>query len=461
MNDAPLMLSVSGLRGIIGQSLTPAVATRYAVSYGNWLKCRDDFDGGPRVVVGRDSRPSGVMLEQAVVAGLVGVGCHVIRLGVVTTPSTGIMVEALAAAGGLVLTASHNPGQWNGIKALCDNGAAPSRKQAEQVFDLFHRAEVSTAMVDDLGSIEEDDTTHRVHVERVVGQIDRAAIAGRKLKVVLDSGHGAAGPVTAMLLRELGVELIHLYPEPTGRFPHPPEPLRENLEELCGQVTAHDADVGFAQDPDGDRLVVVDETGRYIGEEYTLALACRRVLERGASPQIIVTNLSTSRMVDDVAALWGATVIRTPVGEANVAAAMCNHGASAGGEGNGGVIWPPVVSVRDSLSGIGLILEMMASSADLPQSLSSLVNRMPAYAIVKDKVAVSKELVDRVGQDLPGHFPEQRVDVQDGVRIDWDDQWIHIRPSNTEPILRLIAEAADTQAATKLIGRVRAVLGID
>ena len=482
MPSAPLMLSVSGLRGLIGQSLTPNVATRYGAAIGSWLKAQTN-QPAPHVVVGRDSRPSGEMIELAAAAGLISVGCKVTLLGIVTTPTVAIMTEHLHAHGGMVLTASHNPIIWNGIKTLRADGVAPPPDQANEIIRRFKSDDVSFQPVEALLPMSRDQSSHRVHVDRVLPLVDRDAIRKAKLKVVVDSVHGAGGPAAAMLLKELGVELIHMYGEPTGHFPHTPEPTRENLTELAAVVKKHNAACGFAQDPDADRLALVDDTGSYIGEEYTLALCALHVLASGvgcrmsgverqdtssASPPksdtrnpkpapVVVANLSTSRMLDDIAAMFGASVIRTAVGEANVAAAMKSHHALIGGEGNGGIIDPRVIHVRDSITGIALVLDLLAARR---QPLSAIAKSIPAYAIVKDKIAFDADIAARAVPALRHAFSDQNIDLQDGVRIDWFDRWVHVRPSNTEPIMRIIAEAPTAADANALIAEVKRAIGI-
>lgn len=453
--DAPLMLSVSGARGIVGASLTPPMLARYAAAVGSWLREQHrDAVERVHVVVGRDSRPSGAMCEHAAVAGLLAVGCRVTRLGVATTPGVAIMTRQLEAQGGLVLTASHNPIEWNGVKVLRHDGAAPPPGEARQIIDRFNEDRIDYVGVERLQSAARRDDTWRIHRDLILPHVDVDAIRNAKLKVVVDSVHGAGGHETAALLEALGVETVHLYAEPTGLFPHPPEPTAEHLVDLCGQVTEHGGDVAFAQDPDADRLAIVDETGRYIGEEYTLALCVAHRLQTG---QTAAANLSTSRMIDDIAAALGATVQRTAVGEANVAEGMRRHGAVIGGEGNGGVILPSISHVRDSLVGIALVLEMLALRK---QPLSRIVDDLPRYAIVKDKVPVDAELVSRLGPTLRAAFADVKVDEQDGVRLDWPDRWVHVRPSNTEPILRLIAEAREPGDARALLGKVRQALNL-
>ena len=457
INDAPLMLSVSGLRGIIGQSLIPPVAVRYAAGFGQWLKSEGLGTDTPHVVIGRDSRPSGEMMAMAATAGLIGVGCQVTDIGIATTPGVAIMTEHLKADGGLVITASHNPIIWNGIKALRADGMAPPPQQAQEIIRQFNHEELKFCSVECMQPVTHDTTVHETHVDRVLAHIDTQAIRKRRFKVVVDSVHGAGGPVTAKLMNQLGVELISLYATPTGHFPHEPEPNKQNLTELCQVVQKHQADIGFAQDPDADRLAVVDEQGCYIGEEYTLVLACLQLLRRSDTiqPATLVANLSTSRMIDDLSKTYNTRVIRTPVGEANVATAIKNHNALMGGEGNGGVIWPKVGHVRNSVAGMALLLELMAHSQ---KPLSNIVSKIPRYAIVKDKINIPSGMASQGIELLGKHYTSQETDTQDGIRIDWPDRWVHVRPSNTEPILRIIAEADTVINAQQLINDVKQIL---
>lgn len=457
MSQDALMLSISGLRGSIGGSLTPDVAARYAGAVGSWFKAQTG-KAAPHIVVGRDSRPSGAMIEAAAVAGLVGVGCKVTTLGIVSTPGVAIMAGELNADGGMVITASHNPIIWNGIKVLRHDGMAPPADQARQIIARYNDGAIDHVGVENLQAVSHSDQTHRVHVDRALGAVNVDAVRQLKAKVVLDSVHGAGGTGAAMLLEALGAEVVHLYGEPTGQFPHTPEPLEENLTELAAAVREHGADVGFAQDPDADRLAIVDNTGRYIGEEYTLVLGAMNVLR--STPTPVAANLSTSRMIDDLAAAHGQVVHRTPVGEANVVEAMQREGCQVGGEGGGGIICPKVVSVRDSFAGIALTLELLASEG---RSLSDIVDALPSYAIVKDKLPIQEGMAARAIATLGEAFADERIDTQDGIRIDIeaDKSWVHLRPSNTEPILRIIAEAPEADTAHALIARVRQAIGID
>lgn len=458
--DAPLMLSISGMRGLIGLSLTPAVATRYATAFGNWLAEKDHRRPGhdpataPHVVIGRDSRASGPMLEHAAVAGLLAAGCRVTRVGILSTPGVAVMADQLQADGGMVITASHNPFPWNGIKALRYDGVAPPPDQAHDIINRFREDRLTYVDVPSLQTATQDDTGTATHVQRVLQLVDVEAIRSAKLSAVVDSVHGAGGDEARALLDALGVTLHHLYAEPTGDFPHVPEPTKDNLTELCAVVADQGADIGFAQDPDADRLAVVDEKGAYIGEEYTLALCALHKLGAGES---VAANLSTSRMVDDVAAAVGGSVIRTAVGEANVTEGMRAHRATLGGEGNGGIIDSRVSQVRDSLIGMAYLCEMLAARG---QPLSAIVAGQPSYAIVKDKADIDPAVLEAMPAKMAEHFAGQRIDAQDGVRVDWDDRWVHVRPSNTEPIIRVIAEARDQASAEQLVAEVRGVLGL-
>ncbi len=449
---APLMLGISGMRGLVGQSLKPEIVCRYAAAFGHWLKTARDT-AAPVVVLGRDSRPSGAMYENAVAAGLTSVGCRVIRVGILSTPGVAIMGDHRDADGGVVITASHNPKPWNGVKLLRHDGVAPPPDQARAIIDLYKKNAAAHVEVDALQSEETDFSGAQVHLDRVAAVVDVQAIRAAKLKVVVDSVHGAGGDEAALLLDHLGVERVHLYAQPTGHFPHVPEPLRENLTELCEVVKQQGAHAGFAQDPDADRLAIVDEQGSYIGEEYTLVLCALAQLGQGDAT---AANLSTSRMIDDVAAAAGATVVRTPVGEANVAAAMREHGATVGGEGGGGIIYRPISQVRDSVVGMALVCELLAKRK---QALSAVVASTPAYAMVKEKIAIVPGSAGPALQWAAQHFADQKVDVQDGVRVDWPDRWVHVRPSNTEPLLRIIAEATTQADAKALVDQVRAGVG--
>jgi phosphomannomutase len=432
-----LIISVSGMRGIVGENLTTSVAGDYSRAFGTFLKNRQPGkEEKPSVCIGRDSRPSSQMLKSAVVAGLCDIGIDVVDSGMVTTPSVGIMVRELGCDGGVVVTASHNPAQYNGIKLLLGNGIAPPADATEQIKRYFFDKNFSLVDSSNRGEVTSNEQTDITHVDKVLAIINKEAIAAKKFKVVLDSVNGAGGPVTKKMLSELGCEVVAINDEPTGLFAHVPEPTAENITDLCEVVKTEAAAIGFAQDPDADRLAIVDEIGTYIGEEYTLALAAKYVFSKRTG--IAATNLSTSRMIDDIAERAGGRVIRTPVGEANVAAAMLEHNCIIGGEGNGGVIDLRVSPIRDSLVGIALVLQLMAETG---KTVSQLVSEIGGYYMSKDKFATDQSQAQQVLDSTKKVFADANLDATDGCRFDFEDGWLHLRASNTEPVMRIIVEA--------------------
>jgi phosphomannomutase len=451
-----LMLGVSGLRGTVGGTLTPPVAMRLAAAFAVWLKeTRKPRSGGHfRVVFARDSRPSGPWVRDAAVAALTASGIHVIDLGIVTTPGAAMMVQHLGADAALIATASHNPIDWNGLKYLNADAVALPPAQALRLSELFAEDRTDYVRVEQLVAPVSDAATHALHVKRVLDRVDVNGISTKRIKVVLDSVNGAGCVATATMLNKLGCQLIHLNATPDGRFPHEPEPTEKNLTSLADEVKRQKAACGFAQDPDADRLAIVDENGIYIGEEYSLALCAEWVMSR--KPGVIaVTNLSTSRMINDIAARFGGRVVRTPVGEANVVQAMLRENSIIGGEGNGGVIDPRIVPGRDSLVGMAYVLSLMASTG---KTISQLVADLPRYQIVKEKFPCRREDADRAVEAIKAEFAGENNDIQDGIRIDWPDAWVHARPSNTEPIMRIIAEAPDRATAAEKIRQVKSVV---
>ncbi|MEE8459914.1 MAG: phosphoglucosamine mutase [Phycisphaerales bacterium] len=455
-SPAPLMLSISGARGIVGESMTPAVARDFAAAFGSSVRA----GGAPdnlTVCLGRDTRPSGGMLSAAAAAGLAAVGARVVDLGVVATPTVGVMVAEHRAHGGMVITASHNPVQWNGLKCITSGGHAPSAGSTDEILRRFSEHDFILSLPREFVPRTTDDRGPRLHVDRVLAQVDVGSIRSARLRVVLDSNNGAGGAAGRLLLEALGCEVIALNDEPHGNFTHDPEPLADNMRQLATETAAHNAAVGFGQDPDADRLAIVDDRGRYIGEEYTLVLAARQVLEGGTAGPIAV-NLSTSRMIDDVVSQYaGAEVHRTPVGEANVVAEMQRCEAILGGEGNGGVILPSVCWIRDSLGAMALVLDLLASSR---QSLGTLVDQLPQYIMIKQKFDVPAGNGESLTSQVTEHFAGARIDSTDGVRADLDDGWVHVRPSNTEPVIRVIAEARTRERALELIEQAKQAVAI-
>jgi phosphomannomutase len=435
------------MRGVVGENLTPIVAAEYGSAFGTFLRSSIDTGGRPfTICIGRDSRVSGPMLMSAVTAGLCAVGIDVIDLGVVPTPSVGLMLRRLGCEGGIIITASHNPIPYNGIKLLLSNGMAPPPATANEIRRTFWDRHFHFVSSERCGKVTYNTETDRVHVEKVLGVVNAERIAAKRYRVVLDSVNGAGAGITKILLAELGCHVVAVNDEPTGLFAHEPEPTAANLTGLCWRVKQEHADLGFAQDPDADRLAIVDEKGNYIGEEYTLALAARQVFSQRSGPA--AANLSTSRMIDDVARRAGGSVIRTPVGEANVANAMIEHNCIIGGEGNGGVIDLRVGPIRDSLVGIGLVLQLMAETG---KSISQLVQEIGGYSMHKDKFAADAQQARQIQEMAVAKFDDATMNVADGLRLDFPDGWIHLRTSNTEPVMRVIVEAKDEPTARRYL----------
>jgi phosphomannomutase len=442
-----LIISVSGMRGVVGENLTPIVAAEYGCAFGTFLRSTIDAGGRPfAVCIGRDSRVSGQMLMSAVAAGLCAVGINVVDLGLVPTPSVGIMLRRLGCEGGVIITASHNPIPYNGIKLLLSNGMAPPPATANEIRRTFWDRHFHLVSSDRCGKVTSNTETERIHVEKALAIVNAEQIAAQKYRVVLDSVNGAGGGITKALLAELGCDVVAVNDEPTGLFAHEPEPTAANLTGLCWRVKQEKADLGFAQDPDADRLAVVDENGAYIGEEYTLALAAMQVFSKQTGTA--AANLSTSRMIDDVARRSGGSVIRTPVGEANVANAMIEHNCIIGGEGNGGVIDLRVGPIRDSLVGIALVLQLMAETG---KSIRQLVQEIGGYCMHKDKFTADSQQARRIQELAIARFDDATMNVSDGLRLDFPDGWIHLRTSNTEPVMRVIVEAKDEPTARRYI----------
>jgi phosphomannomutase len=441
-----LIVSVSGIRGIVGRGLTPEAALALAAALATHA-------GGGRIVVSRDGRPSGAMLRHAVLAGLLGAGCDALDMGVAPTPTCGLAVRRAGAAGGVQITASHNPAPWNGLKLFGPEGRVLPAAAGQQVKEVFDRAAFRRATWDEVGTVSELREANAWHHQRVLELVDVDRIRTRRPAVFLDANGGAGGPLGQELLEALGCRMTTHHCAADGRFAHEPEPVEDNLREVCPLVASVGAGVGFVLDPDADRLALIDETGRYVGEELTLALAVRFRLTQEKGP--VVINMSTSRLVEDIARAAGVPCHRSAVGEANVVDRMRALGALIGGEGNGGVIDPRVGWVRDPFIGMGLILNLLAATG---KRLSELVAELPAYAIVKDKYTVKRDRLPALFTALRGRWREVRVNEEDGLRLDWEDRWVHVRPSNTEPIVRVIAEAPQAEQARQLCREVGTML---
>jgi phosphomannomutase len=459
MSDT-LMVGVSGVRGIVGKDLTDDVVARWARAFGTWVREGTGDRGrgtGASVVLGRDARSSGPAFAAAVTTGLTSVGCDVIDIGLVPTPTVQLAVEHHHAGGGIAITASHNPIEWNALKFMGPDGIFLDGAEGKRVAELVARD--GGRGTRDEGSVTTDPGAVERHLAAVLKLpvLDVERIRKKTFAVALDAVRGAGGPVMRSLLERLGCRVTGINLETDGRFPRAPEPVPENLGELAALVRRAGADVGIAVDPDVDRLAIVDETGAPIGEDYTLAFAVRAVLGtgdggRGTGKVTVVCNLSTSLVVEDAARECGAEVVRTPVGEVHVARAILRLGAVIGGEGNGGVMYPALHAGRDAPVAAALLLTLLARDG---KRVSQLVSAAPRYVIVKAKAERGRrnaeQGMDGVYAALRRRFPDATVDTQDGLRLAWRDRWLHVRPSNTEPIIRLIAEAPSGAAAQELV----------
>lgn len=440
------MVSVSGMRGIVGTDLTPELVARHAAALGSWAR----QNGKPLVVIGRDARTSGLMFTRAAVAGFNSVGVDVIDVGMVPTPTVQLAVEHHHAGAGLIITASHNPVQWNALKFVGPDGIFLDGAAGLAVRSLAEQGP-GRAGWDGIGGVREDPDAIDRHLDLIFAlpEVDVTGIRARGFHVALDCVRGAGGIVIPKLLARLGCRVSAINLETDGRFPREPEPIPENLGDLGRLVRESKADIGMAVDPDVDRLALVDEQGRPIGEDYTLAFAVRAVLARHPKlvDPVVVANLSTSLVVEDAAKDGRARFVRAPVGEANVAKSIQDERALIGGEGNGGVILPALHIGRDAPLGVALILQHLAGSKAVP---SELVRRSPQYRIVKAKSPRGANL-EVLYHAIRTRFADAQADTRDGLRLAWADRWVHVRPSGTEPIIRYIAEAPSEALAKELI----------
>ncbi|MDO9578042.1 MAG: phosphoglucosamine mutase [Candidatus Cloacimonadales bacterium] len=434
-----LMVSVSGVRGIYGDSLTPEIAMKYAAHFGIFSK-------RGKIIVGRDSRVTGPAMFNAVTAGLMSVGCDVVDLGIVSTPTVLLAVEESDASGGISITASHNPAEWNAMKFVGANGMFLFPENADTFINSLDKP-VDYVGWDRIGKLSFDPDGSKRHIEKVlqIPYLDIDKIRTRKFKVVLDCVNGAGGMIAPQLLRDLGCEVIELNCEPTGIFTHIPEPLNKNLGDLENAVAAHKADLGFATDPDVDRLSVVDETGKCIGEEFSLLLSEKFILSKTKGD--IVTNLSSSMASEDIAAEFGVKVHRTKVGEINVGKKMKEINSPVGGEGNGGIICPEVHYTRDAPAGMALILGYLA---ERNEPISKLAAEIPHYYFAKNKIKVDPAKLDGIMAKVPEIFADYKLDTTDGIKILGDKFWIHIRKSGTEPIIRVYVESETAEKSEQI-----------
>ena len=446
-----LIKSISGIRGTIGgkagENLTPIDAVKYAAAYGTWIKLQRNKEEY-RVVVGRDARISGHMMQQLVMNTLVGMGIHVIDLGLSTTPTVEVAVALEHADGGIILTASHNPKQWNALKLLNNKGEFLNSAAGQEILDIAEGESINFAEVDNLGEININDAYIDLHIEEILNLplVNVEAIKKAKFKVVVDAVNSTGGIAVPLLLEALGVHPIKLYCEPNGHFPHNPEPLKEHLGDLMELVVKEKADFGLVVDPDVDRLAFVDEKGEMFGEEYTLVAVADYVLQN--KPGNTVSNMSSSRALRDITNKLGGTYSASAVGEVNVVEKMKETNAVIGGEGNGGIIYPELHYGRDSLVGIALFLSYLA---EINISVSQLREEYPAYYMSKKKIELTPQLnVDAILKAMEERYSSEDISTIDGVKIDFAENWVHLRKSNTEPIIRIYTEAKSQDKADAL-----------
>ena len=449
-----LIKSISGIRGTIGgavsDNLTPIDAVKFAAVYGMWVK-EQRKKTNYRVVIGRDARISGEMIQNLVMNTLIGMGIDVINLGLSTTPTVEVAVPMEHADGGIILTASHNPKQWNALKLLDANGEFLNAAHSQRVLDLAEREDVDFAEVDDLGKITVNNAYFDLHIDEVLAldYVDVEAIKSCKFKVVVDGVNSTGGIVVPLLLERLGVEPIKLHCTPDGHFPHNPEPLKAHLTDLSDKVVQTGADLGIAVDPDVDRLAFMDEQGTLFGEEYTLVACADFVLSQNKGNT--VSNLSSTRALRDVTQKHGGAYTASAVGEVNVVNAMKANKAVIGGEGNGGIILPEAHFGRDALVGIALFLSLLAEKQI---SVSALKKTYPLYYMSKKKIDLDPNIdVDGLLEAMENKYANEPLTTVDGVKIDFADSWVHLRKSNTEPIIRIYTEAPSQQQADKLADR--------
>ncbi|MBW6514713.1 MAG: phosphoglucosamine mutase [Candidatus Syntrophosphaera sp.] len=453
-----LMTGVSGVRGVFADTLNPSVALRYAARFGQFISLNSlhrDASGRPKIVVGRDSRTTGIAMLNAVVSGLLSVGCDVVEIGIVATPTVLLNVKKHSAQGGVAITASHNPPQWNALKFVDGDGMFLSADRSAR-FLASSDDEVEWKGWQGVGTLVQDSEAIAHHIGQVlqIPWLDLELIRARRFKVVLDSVNGAGGLVSPLLLQALGCELVEINSAPTGIFAHPAEPLNENLTQLEEAVKLHQADLGFATDPDVDRLSIVDEHGACIGEEYSVALAELFILPK--NPGDIVVNLSTSMLSDHIAARFGVRVHRAKVGEINVGKLMQELGSPIGGEGNGGIICPEVNYTRDAIAGMALILGLLAERG---QTVSQIVAELPRFHIAKARLELAPERMEPALASLPGLLEGYELDLRDGIKATQADHWVHIRKSGTEPIIRVYAESQSQERSEQLCRDILAKLG--
>ncbi|MCA9669397.1 MAG: phosphoglucosamine mutase [Myxococcales bacterium] len=448
MASIRLKISVSGVRGVVGETLTPRLLCRFAEAFGTYV-------GPGRVLVGRDTRPSGQMVEHAVIAGLMATGCEPVIAGVLPIPSVQLRCATRPdIAGAIMITASHNPAEWNALKLLSRDGFFLDVSQSHELLDIYNQAMFRRVDGNAVPQPSYDEQALEAHIDEVLAQVDVELIRHAQLRVAIDCVNGAAAEATPKLLQRLGCTIVARHNcQPSGHFTRPPEPLPENLLELCASVVKTEADVGLAQDADADRLAIVDETGHALAGDEMLALLVDVVLARKRGP--VVVNLSTSRLIEHVANKHGSPVIRTPVGEANVVEVIQATRAVVGGEGSGGLIYPAIHPCRDSLVAMALLLEKIARREE---TVAEMREALPPRVMMQEKLPLPSALARRLLSALPRVFRDGSLNLSDGVKASFGGDWVHVRASNTEPVVRIIVEADDDAGAQALRQRVIDVL---
>ena len=444
-----LKISISGVRGVVGDFLTPQLIESFAKAFGT-------FVGPGRVMVGRDTRTSGEMLLHAVCSGLLTTGCRPVDVGVCSTPSVQIRTKETDAVGGIIITASHNPAQWNALKFVGKDGIFLNEYEARSVVEIYHDSNFRHCPDEEIGIIKSDPHAIDSHLDKVLKYVDVELIRSKQFKVAFDCCNGAGSLMTPKLLQDLGCQLIPISTEANGIFPREPEPTPQNLTQLSSTTKLSGADVGFAQDADADRLAIINEHGEPIGEDYTLALAVQFMLSKTPGP--VVVNLSTSRAIQDIAEQHGCPIYWTKIGESNVIDKILDCNAIVGGEGNGGVMIPAIHPCRDSFIGMALVLQYMAETG---RTISELVDSIPRYFMVKKKVQLTSDQIFGILEQLKTQYASDHIDVTDGLKIFFDERkaWVHIRPSNTEPILRVMSEATSKREAEELNDKILSEIG--
>lgn len=449
-----LIKSISGIRGTIGgkvdENLTPIDAVKFAAAYGSWLKGQVGKEH-VKVVIGRDARISGEMIQNLVQYTLIGLGIDVVNIGLSTTPTVEVAVPLEKADGGIILTASHNPKEWNALKLLNDKGEFVSDQDGKAILRIAQENDFSFATVDHLGKLTHDDRYIDLHIEKVFALplVTPEAIQKKKFRVVVDAVNSTGGIAIPRLLERLGVEVIKLYCEPNGHFPHNPEPLKEHLGDICKKVVEEKADFGIVVDPDVDRLAFITDQGEMFGEEYTLVACADYVLSKAKGN--VVSNLSSSRALRDIAQKYGVTYSAAAVGEVNVVTEMKRVEAIIGGEGNGGIIYPELHYGRDALVGVALFLSLLAERGG---SVQQLRESYPAYFMSKNKIQLTEQInPDQILKTMEQKYAHEQTTTIDGLKIDFSESWVHLRKSNTEPIIRIYTEGKSQKEADDLAQR--------